>query len=99
MSDIQWKKIKEEVAFDSFRPTHAVTYELPSGAQKTFDIIEFPKAVLILPLDENGDVVIAKQYRPGPEKVCYDLPGGLIDGEDSPEETAERELLEETGYR
>lgn len=38
------------------------------------------------------------QYRPGPEIILYELPGGGVESNETPIETAQRELLEETGY-
>jgi 8-oxo-dGTP pyrophosphatase MutT (NUDIX family) len=42
---------------------------------------------------------MVQQYRHGTRSVTLEIPGGLIDPNDSPEEAARRELLEETGYR
>jgi ADP-ribose pyrophosphatase len=39
-----------------------------------------------------------KQYRPGPDEILLELPGGCISEEELPEIAARRELLEETGY-
>ena len=62
--------------------------------------IDFPDWALILAITAEKEVVMVNQYRHGIERVCLELPGGLIDPEDaSPEVAAQRELLEETGYR
>lgn len=53
--------------------------------------------VNIIPITENGEVVMIKQYRHGSREVTLEIPGGLVDDE-RPENAALRELLEETGY-
>ncbi len=61
---------------------------------------QFSDWVLVLALTSQNDVVMARQYRHGIEQVCLELPGGLVDpNDDSPEVSAGRELLEETGYK
>lgn len=59
-------------------------------------------AVSILGLLRDGDnpkkVVLVKQFRPPCSSVVIELPAGLIDPKESVESTAERELVEETGY-
>ena len=62
--------------------------------------IDFPDWALVLAITPNKEVVMVNQYRHGIERVCLELPGGLIDPQDSsPEVAARRELLEETGYQ
>ena len=46
----------------------------------------------------DRQVILVPQYRPGPEVVLYELPGGAVEPTESPLEAARRELLEETGY-
>ena len=73
-------------------------YKMPDGREEIFDIRNEGPSVSMLALTHDHQVVIAKQYRPGPGKIVMDLPCGAIDKDESPEEAAERELLEETGY-
>jgi 8-oxo-dGTP pyrophosphatase MutT (NUDIX family) len=61
--------------------------------------LHFPDWVLTLALTPRQEVVMVRQYRHGIEKVCLELPGGLVGPDDtSPELSAQRELLEETGF-
>jgi ADP-ribose pyrophosphatase len=71
-----------------------------TGRDSEVQVIQFPHWVLILALAGNEKVVMVRQYRHGIERVCLELPGGLVDpADDSPALSAKRELLEETGYR
>ncbi|MGD8467220.1 MAG: NUDIX hydrolase [Desulfobacterales bacterium] len=71
-----------------------------TGAIRDVHAIQFPDWVLIMALTPQQEVVMVRQYRHGTEQVCLELPGGLVDPDDtSPELSAQRELLEETGYK
>jgi ADP-ribose pyrophosphatase len=50
-----------------------------------------------LALTDDNNVLLVKQFRPGPEKILLEMPGGGCGG-DEPLEAAKRELFEETGY-
>ena len=57
------------------------------------------EAAGVIALTPEGKVVIARQFRAGPEKVLDEIPGGAVDKDETPEAAARRELAEETGYQ
>lgn len=70
-----------------------------TGEEHNFYVIDFPDWVQVIPITADDQVVMVRQYRHGCGRVFLELPGGLMDKEDlSPHLTAQRELLEETGY-
>lgn len=93
-----WKQLNEKSAYNGYRKIVRRTYEMPDGTTSDFDILKGHGSVCIFALTENNTVIMAKQFRPGPGKVMYELPGGIIDKGENPETAAARELLEETGY-
>ncbi len=70
-----------------------------TGVEHDFHIIESRDWVNIIPLTPDRRVVMVKQYRHGSKAMTLEIPGGLFDSGDTPEEAAARELLEETGYQ
>jgi ADP-ribose pyrophosphatase len=70
-----------------------------SGKTFTKEIVVHPGAVCVVPILDNGDIVLVRQYRHAAQTELLELcAGGLNPGED-PLEAARRELEEETGYR
>lgn len=63
-----------------------------------FYVIDTNDWVNVIPLTEQGEVVMIRQFRHGSKAVTLEIPGGLVDDE-TPEKAALRELLEETGYQ
>lgn len=61
-------------------------------------VVELPTTACALPITEDGEVVMIKQYRHPVEEVLYELPGGFIDTNEKPADAMLRELMEETGY-
>ncbi|MEQ8191007.1 MAG: NUDIX hydrolase [Candidatus Eremiobacterota bacterium] len=69
------------------------------NTEKDYTVIDTCDWVNILPVTEDGMVILIKQYRHGTGEDVIEIPGGVIEGKDiSPEIAARRELLEETGY-
>lgn len=74
------------------------TYGTPDGAQADWDIMIAHDSVAVVAVTDTDQVVLARQFRPGPGCVLDELPGGEFGVEESPLRAAERELAEETGY-
>jgi len=73
--------------------------KLPDGRSSTREIIEHRGAVAIVPLTEEGEIVFVKQYRKPVEMVLLEIPAGTLEEGEEAEECAQRELIEEIGYR
>jgi ADP-ribose pyrophosphatase len=71
---------------------------LPDGKSSTREYIKHPGAVVILPLFEDGTVLLERQFRYPLGKVFIEYPAGKIDPGEDPLKCAQRELQEETGY-
>ena len=74
------------------------TVQLPDGGQSRREIVEHRGAVAIVPLLDDGRVILVKQFRKTAQKHLFEIPAGTLDANESPEACALRELLEETGY-
>ena len=70
-----------------------------TGEAFPFYVLETRDWINIVPVTEDGLIVMVRQYRFGTGEVTLEIPGGLVDHEDgSVLEAARREMLEETGY-
>jgi len=73
---------------------------MPDGEVVGRDVLEHPGAVAVLALDEQERVLLIRQYRHPVGRLLWEIPAGLRDVAGEPlRTTAERELLEEAGYR
>jgi ADP-ribose pyrophosphatase len=73
--------------------------EFPDRRRTMFSIVEHPGAVAIVPVFDNGDVILLRQFRPAIGRELYEIPAGTIEKGEKPLQTAKREIVEETGYR
>lgn len=72
---------------------------LPDGAIAQREYIVHPGAVMIVPLLDDGRVVVERQWRHPLARVMFEFPAGKLDAGELPLQCAIRELTEETGYR
>jgi len=94
----KWKLIESEIVLDNFYKVARKRYKLPDGKEKDFYIALQSKTVIILPITQDNQVILVRQYRPGPDQIITELPAGRIEEGEEVLEAANRELIEETGY-
>ena len=73
------------------------TVELPDGKKATRELVCHPGGVAVVPVDDNGNVYLVRQYRKPYEKAVLEIPAGKRDKGEEPLTGAKRELSEETG--
>jgi ADP-ribose pyrophosphatase len=72
--------------------------ELPNGAVATLDVVRHPGASCVVPVEDDGRVLLIRQFRHAAGGTIWEVPAGKLDG-DSPERCAAKELEEEAGRR
>lgn len=70
-----------------------------TGMAHDFYVLESMDWINVIPLTPANEVVLIRQYRHGLGDMTLEIPGGIIEPRDTPQEAARRELQEETGYR
>lgn len=95
-----WEKIKkDEIYKTAYRKMAKRLYRMPNGKNIYYDILIEKDTVCVLALTKDKKVILAKQFRPGPEKILSELPGGKVEEGETPATAIKKELLEETGYK
>ena len=74
------------------------TVSLPGGGQVFREVVEHKAAVVLVPIDAEGNVVLVRQYRYPVGRALLEAPAGVVEDGEAPDECAQRELQEETGY-
>ena len=91
-------RIKETLFRSKFFDLQRLNFSV--GKRKVvFYRVKSSNSVVILPMLDDGRVVLERQYRPAIGRYIYELPAGHMDDGEDPSKTARRELEEETGYR
>ncbi|HEX8762266.1 MAG TPA: NUDIX hydrolase [Candidatus Saccharimonadales bacterium] len=97
-----WKRI-EPTTVDriGWRTVVTKTFVDNRGDQNEYGAFgaENSRNAAVIAITEDNRVLVARQFRIGPEKIMEELPGGGVDTDEDPQDAALRELLEETGYR
>ncbi len=81
-----------------FIQVHKDNVLLPDGKTSTREYLKHPGAVAVIAILDNGNLIMERQFRYAPQQEFIELPAGKIDHEEDTLTTAQRELLEETGY-
>ena len=90
---------KELLCKNNFLTWNLLEVELPDGSRSKRNLIEHPGAAAILPILDDGKILLVKQYRKAIESETLEIPAGKLDKGENPEICAKRELEEETGYK
>jgi len=95
-----WEELSSEQVFNKYgRSVEKKIFRLPDGKETDFYLFGRCECIACVAMTEDKQIILVKQFRPGPKRMLLELPGGgLVVGE-SVEEAMARELLEETGYR
>jgi ADP-ribose pyrophosphatase len=75
------------------------TVTLPNGMTVDLEVVRHPGAAAVVPLKDDGTVVLIRQFRHAAGGFIYEIPAGKLHPGEDPRACAERELEEEIGYR
>jgi len=95
-----WEVVSREELQDCavFRVSRSLARSPRTGNVHPFYGIDAASWVNVVALTAADEIVMVRQWRHGPGAVTLEIPGGIVDPGETPEQAAVRELLEETGY-
>ena len=100
MEDGSWQTLQRNYLYRNpwcaFRVDEVV---LPSGATIEYGVLEGDGFASVVPVTDDGKVVLVRQWRQPLNSFTLELPSGGVDEHEDPRKAAERELFEETGFR
>jgi ADP-ribose pyrophosphatase len=76
---------------------HVERHRFPNGQEHEVAIVRHPPSVVLLPIREDGTVILIRQYRASIGQVMWEIPAGSVDDGESPDQAAVRECEEEIG--
>ena len=95
----EWEEVSREEVFKKYgRSIEKVVFRLPDGHEADFYLRNGQGSIACLALTKENQVILVRQFRPGPKRILLELPGGGVQSGESMEAAMARELLEETGY-
>ena len=72
---------------------------MPDNRERVFEVIQHPGGAAALPVLENDNLLLIRQFRPAAQDYIYEVPAGRVELGEDPAGCIERELIEEVGYR
>ncbi|MGZ3790466.1 MAG: NUDIX hydrolase [Bacteriovorax sp.] len=96
--ELEWKKVDEHSYKAGYKKFLKRAFSLPSGERRDVDIKDEGKSVCIFAMTMTGNILMTRQYRPGPERILTELPGDFIAFDEEPIVAAKEKLFDETGY-
>lgn len=96
----EFKRLSRDlVAHGAIIDYYQDTIQVPNGNVVKWDFIKHNGAAAVVPVDDEGRLIMVKQYRNALERYTLEIPAGGLNGQEEPTiEAAARELAEETGY-
>lgn len=100
MEILKWQKLSTRyLVKEQWATLRVDTCDLQNGIVKDdYFVLEYPNWVNAVALTADNEVIMVRQYRHAGDIISLEIPGGVIDGDEKPEDAVRRELLEETGY-
>lgn len=97
----KWQVIDNQFVFDCsiFKVSREHCIHPKDGRSGEFFVLHCPDWVQVLALTPERNIVLIRQFRFGTKRISLEIPGGIIEVGEDPVMAAERELLEETGFR
>jgi ADP-ribose pyrophosphatase len=93
------ERLSGETVYDGriFR-VHRDRVRMPNGNEATLEVVRHPGSVVLLPMPDEGNVMLVRQYRYPVDRMMWELAAGTLKPGEDPEAGAIRECEEETGW-
>lgn len=100
MKNLNWELLHSKYVYkDRWFIARADSCKMPDGrVVEPYYVLEFPNWCNVVAFNTNNEILMVRQYRHALGKTTIELPGGVIDKNETPAQAAVRETLEETGY-
>lgn len=93
------ERLDSEIVYDAgFFKVVKEAVKLPDGQVRDYHFCKHPGAVAVVPVDDDGRILMVRQFRQACDDALLEIPAGKIDPGEDPWVCGRRELLEETGY-
>lgn len=100
MNNLTWKTLSSEYIHKGpWATLRTDKCEMPDGRiVPAYYVLEYPNWSNAVAITEEGKILMVRQYRHAAEIISLELPGGVIEDGEAPDDAIKREILEETGY-